>query len=303
MVPVTSDAGTSRVTVAVCQLAPVIGDVEGNVRRAVAAVRGACDRGAGLVVLPELMTTGYAFTGADEVRPLAEPLSGPSVSAFAQAARACAAEHGRPVAVVGGFAELDDDGVLRNSAFVVGSDGTRAVYRKVHLWDDENNLFVPGDQPPLVVDTEMGRIGLCICYELEFPEWTRTAALQGIDILCTPTNWPTSPRPRGERPIEVTRAQASASVDRIFVAVCDRVGAERGTEWVGGSAIVGPDGYLLALADFDESGKEGGEQILVAECDLADARRKGTSARNGVVADRRPELYGAVTRPVVHPVP
>ena len=198
--------------------------------------------------------------------------------------------------------ELDDRGVLRNSAFIVGSDGTRAAYRKVHLWYDENDLFVPGDQPPLVVDTEVGRIGLCICYEMEFPEWIRTAALQGIDILCTPTNWPTSPRPPGERPIEVTRAQASASVDRIFVAVCDRVGAERGTEWVGGSTIVGPDGYVLAMASFDESGKEGGEQILVVECDLADARRKATSPRNGVVADRRPELYGAVTRPVTHPV-
>jgi 5-aminopentanamidase len=294
--------GGATVTVAVCQMAPVIGDVDGNVRRAVAAVREACARGAGLVVLPELVTTGYAFSDVDELRPLAQPLAGPSVSAFAEAATACSQERGRPVVVVGGFAELDDDGVLRNSAFVVGSGGTRAVYRKVHLWDEENHLFAPGDQPPLVVDTEVARIGLCICYEMEFPEWIRTAALQGIDILCTPTNWPTSPRPRGERPIEVTRAQASASVDRIFVAVCDRVGSERGTEWVGGSAIVGPDGFLLALASFGEGGKEGGEQILVAECDLADARRKGTSPRNGVVADRRPDLYGAVTRAVAHPV-
>ncbi len=289
-------------TVAVCQVAPVIGDVEGNVRRAVAAVRAACERGAGLVVLPELVTTGYAFSGPDELRPLAEPLSGASVSAFAEVARACAQEHGRPVVVVGGFAELDDEGQVRNSAFVVGSDGSRSRYRKVHLWDDENTLFVPGDQPPLVVDTEVGRIGVCICYEMEFPEWPRTAALAGADVLCVPTNWPTSPRPAGERPIEVTRAQATASVDRVFVAVCDRVGAERGTEWVGGSAIVGPDGFLLAVASFDTSGAEGGEQILLAECDLAEARRKGTSTRNGVVADRRPDLYGAITQPVAQAV-
>jgi 5-aminopentanamidase len=294
---------SATVTVAVCQLAPVIGDVVGNVRRAVAAVQDACAGGAGLVVLPELVTTGYAFSDVDELRPLAEPLAGPSVSAFAQAATACSQEHGRPVVVVGGFAELDDGGVLRNSAFVVGSDGTRAVYRKVHLWDDETDLFVPGDRPPTVVNTEVGRLGVVVCYDLEFPEWVRTVALQGIDVLCVPTNWPATARPAGERPIEVTRAQASASVDRIFVAVCDRVGSERGTEWVGGSAVVGPDGFLLALASFDEAGKEGGEQILVAECDLADARRKGTSPRNGVVADRRPDLYGAVTRPVAHPVP
>jgi predicted amidohydrolase len=292
-----------EVTVAVCQLAPVIGDVEGNVRRAVAAVTDACERGAGLVVLPELVTTGYAFSGPDELRPHAEPLSGPSVSAFEDAARDCATRHARPVVVVGGFAEVDDDGVLRNSAFVVGADSdgaplTRAVYRKVHLWDDEADLFVPGDEPPTVVDTPLGRIGVVVCYDLEFPEWTRTVALQGIDVLCAPTNWPAVPRPSGERPIEVTRAQASASVDRVFVAVCDRVGAERGVDWVGGSAVISPDGYPLALASFSPDGSEGGEQTLLATCDLAEARRKGTSARNGVVADRRPHLYGAVVQPL-----
>jgi predicted amidohydrolase len=287
--------------VAVCQLAPVIGDVEGNVRRAVVAVTDACDRGAELVVLPELVTTGYTFRDRDELRPLAEPLSGPSVSSIGEAAAACAARHGRPVVVVGGFAELDDDGVLRNSAFVVGAeaDGSplpRALYRKVHLWDEESDLFVPGDRPPTVVDTPLGRIGVVICYDLEFPEWVRTAALQGIDILCAPTNWPAAARPAGERPIEVTRAQASASVDRVFVAVCDRVGRERGVDWVGGSAIIGPDGYPLALAGSASGGSAAEEQTLLAECDLAEARRKGTSPRNGVVTDRRPELYGAVSQ-------
>lgn len=290
------DAGI--VTVAVCQVAPVLGDVPGNVRRASIAVRDAVDRGAGLVVLPELMTTGYAFAGPDELHPFAEPLDGPSVSAFADMARAWAEEYERPIVVVGGFAEMDDAGRVRNSAFVVGSDGLRASYRKVHLWDAENDLFVPGDEPPHVLDTSVGRVAVCICYEMEFPEWPRTAALAGADILCVPTNWPMSPRPEGERPIEVTRAQATASVDRIFVAVCDRVGPERGTEWVGGSAIVGPDGFLRAVASFGATGVEGGEQTLLARCDLGEARRKNTSARNGVVTDRRPDLYDAIIRPV-----
>jgi 5-aminopentanamidase len=290
----------ASVNVAVCQLAPVLGDVEGNVARAVEAVRVACERGADLVVLPELVTTGYVFTDRRELTPLAERLSGASVSAFAEAAAALSREHGRPVVVVGGFAELDDDDVLRNSAFVVsaeadGAPATRAVYRKAHLWDGETELFVPGDQPPAVVETPLGRIGVVICYDLEFPEWVRTVALQGIDVLCAPTNWPASPRPVGERPIEVTRAQASASIDRIFIAVCDRVGTERGVEWVGGSAVIHPDGHPLAVARFADSGQEGGEQTLLATCDLAAARRKGTSPHNGVVTDRRPELYGAVT--------
>jgi predicted amidohydrolase len=96
----------------------------------------------------------------------------------------------------------------------------------------------------------------------------------------------------------VTRAQASASVDRVFVAVCDRVGSERGVDWIGGSAVISPDGYPLAVASFSPDGSEGGEQTLLATCDLAEARRKGTSARNGVVVDRRPDLYGAVVQPL-----
>lgn len=281
------------VGVALCQLAPVFGDVEGNVSRAVAAVRDACARGAQVVVLPELVTTGYTFAGVDELQLLAESVSGPSVRAFEQVAAECSAQARRPVVVVGGFAELDHNNVLRNSAFVVDQSGLRTVYRKVHLWDNEKALFVPGGDPPAVVNTEVGRIGVCICYDLEFPEWVRTAALGGIDLLCAPTNWPAVPRPAGERPIEVVRAQASASVDRIFVAVCDRVGSERGVDWVGGSAIAGPDGFLLALARQD-----GTEQTLVAQCRLADARRKKTSPHNEVMADRRPDLYGAVTRPL-----
>ena len=140
------------------------------------------------------------------------------------------------------------------------------------------------------MDTDRGRIGILICYDLEFPEWTRIAALAGADLLCVPTNWPASPLPNGERPIEVVRAQATASVDRVFVAVCDRVGPERGTDWVGVSAIIGPDGYPLALAAAG-----GGPQTLLARCELGHARDKSTSAVNNVVADRRPELYGAIT--------
>lgn len=281
------------VDVAVCQLAPVLGDVEGNVSRAVAAVREAVRGGASVVVLPELVTTGYVFADVAEVEAVAEASSGPSVSAFVEVAASCAREHGRAVVVVGGFAERDESGVLRNSAFVVDATGLRAVYRKVHLWDRERSLFVPGTAPPPVVETDVGRIGVCVCYDLEFPEWTRTVGLAGADLLCAPTNWPAVPRPAGERPVEVVRAQATASVDRMFVAVCDRVGRERGVDWVGGSAVVDPSGYPLALAVQD-----GTVQTLVASCRLSDAREKGTSAVNGVVADRRPELYSALTGPV-----
>lgn len=278
--------GRPPAVVAVAQIAPVLGDISGNVDRAVAAVASAAARGAELVVLPELVTTGYAFADPAEARRFAEPSDGRSIRAF----EAAAARHG--VVIVGGFAEVDETGALRNSAFVVDPTGLRAVYRKAHLWDNETNLFEPGDQLPPVVDTALGRVGVVVCYDLEFPEWTRAAALLGADLLCIPTNWPATPRPAGERPPQLVLAQAAAMASRLFVAVCDRVGPERGIAWTGGSGIIAPTGYPLAVAEPDSQE----DQLLLAECDLATARVKTTSLHNDVVADRRPDLYESLAR-------
>ena len=120
------------------------------------------------------------------------------------------------------------------------------MYRKAHLWDAERLWFTPGDGAPPAVPTSFGRIGVMICYDLEFPEWVRLPALDGAQLLCAPVNWPAAPHPPGERPGEIIRVQADASINRIFIAVADRVGAERGVEWVGGSLITDADGWLLA---------------------------------------------------------
>jgi 5-aminopentanamidase len=131
---------------------------------------------------------------------------------------------------------------------------------------------------------------MMICYDLEFPEWVRLPALQGAELLCSPVNWPRTPHPDGERTQEVVRVQASASINRIFIAACDRVGREREVDWAGGSVIVDPDGFPLA-------GPAGDEEVVtvLAECSLAHAREKRISDNNDVFADRRPSLYGPVT--------
>jgi 5-aminopentanamidase len=277
-------SAAGEVLVACCQLAPRIGEVEPNRAAAAAAIEDAAARGAQVVVLPELCVSGYVFEDADEARSLAEPVDGPTVTGWRTLARRLG------VVVVGGVCELDDDGLLRNSAVLVDADGTvGAVYRKAHLWDREDVAFAAGTEPPPVVDTRFGRLGVMVCYDLEFPEWVRLAALGGAELLCAPANWPAAARPDGERAPEVVRTQADASVNRIFVAVCDRTGVERGVDWVGGSVVVDPDGFPLA------GPAAGGEVVtVVARCDLARARDKRVSARNDVLADRRPELYGGV---------
>jgi predicted amidohydrolase len=139
---------------------------------------------------------------------------------------------------------------------------------------------------------------MAICYDLFFPEVTRGLALGGAQLLSVPTNSPFN----GQRApgtgaladgIGHTVARAAAYLNRVYVAVCDRYGDERGNSWTARSSVIGPEGEFLAGPVAYE------EHLLLADCDLPDAERKqwdGTS--NDALADRRPELYASVVAPV-----
>ena len=272
--------------IAVAQLAIAIGEPDANRKAAAVAVAEAAAAGARLVVLPELCDSGYVF-GDEASRASAEAaaLASPADDSFTlRQWRALAAEH--RLVIVGGFCERGTDGRLYNSAAVVDASGTRTVYRKAHLWDMEKLVFTPGDAQPPVVDTELGRVAVMICYDLEFPEWVRLPALAGADLIAAPVNWPAAAHPAGERPAEVIKAQAAAATNGVFVAVADRCQAERGVSWISGSLIAGPEGYPLAgpfLADRPA--------VLTAACDLSRARDKSLTAYSDLLADRRPALY------------
>jgi predicted amidohydrolase len=273
---------TGTVKVACCQIAPVIGQAEANRARCRAAVERAAGAGARIVVLPELAVSGYVFADEAEARALAEPVDGPT-------AREWAALTGRlGITLAGGLCEAGPGGRLYNSAVIASGGKIVAVYRKAHLWDTEKLIFTPGSGEPPVIEAEGARVAVMICYDLEFPEWVRLTALAGAQLLCVPANWPRMPGPvpAGERPMEVVKAQAAAAVNRMFVAVCDRVGPERGVDWVGASVVCDPDGWPLAGPAPADS-----EATPAADCDLASARSKAISDRNDVLADRRPRLY------------
>jgi predicted amidohydrolase len=268
--------------VAVCQLSLAIGDPDGNLAAAAGAVESAAAAGAGLVVLPELCDSGYVFRDAAEARTLARPAAD---SVALRQWQALAARHHTVIA--GGFCELARDGRLFNSAALVDDSGIRAVYRKAHLWDAEKLVFTPGADAPPVVGLSLGQVSVMICYDLEFPEWVRRAALAGADLIAAPVNWPAAFHPPAERPSEVVKVQAGAATNGVFIAVADRCGTERGVDWVGGSLIAGPDGYPLAGPVTADRAA-----VLTADCDLPRARDKRINTRNDLFADRRPELYG-----------
>ena len=121
------------------------------------------------------------------------PRDGPAITEWANLAEAFG------LTIVAGFPEAAGDKVY-NSAAVVDRTGLRGVYRKAHLWDSENEVFDRADDLPLLVDTEHGRIGVMVCYDVEFPEWVRAVALAGADLLCAPVNWPLLPRPGRRAP-------------------------------------------------------------------------------------------------------
>ena len=274
------------VTVAACQIRV---DVERpSTRQVVEAVERAAGRGAGLVVLPELAVCGYVFDSATEARAAAEDLGGPTTSLL----RELSADLG--VVVVAGIAEHGADGRLYNTAVVL--DGGRLVgsYRKVHLWGEEPEFFDTGDQPPLVVDTAAGRVGVMICYDVEFPEWVRLAAQQGAEILAVPANWPRlAAGPRAEA-VEILKVRAAAATYGVHVVVADRCGPERGVDWIGGSVVCGTDGALVAgpsLTDDDLAAPA----LLIADVVPARARDKRLGPHNDALHDRRPELYGELS--------
>ncbi len=266
--------------VAACQVAPTI-DAPDHAQLT-AAVRAAAGRGARLVVLPELATSGY------ELRDAAEAMAAAEVDrATVALLQALSAELG--CVLVAGIAERSGE-FVHNSAVVVDGGEVLARYRKVHLWGREPELFRAGAAPPAVVDTAAGRIGVMICYDLEFPEWVRMAADAGADIVAVPANWPLLPVPAGQLPLEVVKAQAAAGAYRVHVVVADRWGVERGTDWIGGSLICGADGYLRA-GPATPPGATAAAEVLIADLDVASARDKTLGRHNHAVHDRRPDLY------------
>jgi predicted amidohydrolase len=271
-----------KIRIACIQMQPAMAKVEANVAHSLGLIGRAVELGAKLVVLPELCNTGYMFQSREEAFALSEPIpTGPTVKAWGD----IAAKHG--LHLVAGICERDG-AKLFNSAVLIGPAGHIGTFRKVHLWNEENLYFEPGDLGFPVFHTAIGRIGMAICYDGWFPETYRLAALQGADIVCVPTNWvPIPGQAEGREAMANILAMAAAHSNSIYIACADRVGTERGQPFEGQSLIVGHTGWPVAgPASRDK------EEILTADVALGEARRaRNWNAFNQVLRDRRSDLY------------
>jgi len=270
--------------VAGAQIDPQILEKERNLEKCLDSIRLADKGGAKLIVFPECALTGYCFTSRDEALSLAENIPGWSTRTIAALCKEL-----NVYAVVGLLEKSRNR--LYNAAAFLGPEGLIGKYRKAHLpYLGVDRFADHGDKPFQAYDTPLGKVGLNICFDLRFPEPSRIMALRGAEILVLPTNWP-----EGAENSPRFYVNTRASENRVNYIAVNRVGSERGFNFIGQSKIVDLDGRTLAEASSDR------EEIIYADLNPEAARNKRVVVRQNefelaLWEERRPELYGAISR-------
>lgn len=229
-------------------------------------------QGADLIVTPEMSLTGYAI-GVDDIKECAEAADG----ALAQAVGAIAQRLG--IGIVYGYPEHNPGGKPFNAVQAVGPDGTRLMnYRKTHLYGElDRAQFSAGDAAPTVFDWRAWRLGLLICYDVEFPEAVRLLALQGADAVLVPTA-----NMSGFEEVLGLLVPARACENRMYLAYVNACGTEAGLHYGGMSTVAGPGGHILTAFGT-------GEEM---RCITLDRQALVHASSGSQLGARRPDLYG-----------
>ncbi|MHA7209640.1 nitrilase-related carbon-nitrogen hydrolase [Arthrobacter sp. MDT1-65] len=261
---------------AVLQADGATGAVEENLRRLEAFAARAAEQGAGILVTPELFATGYAPA-------LVADSDGPGIRAsLADIAR----RHG--IALVGSTVDATPDGRHISASLFDRQGAELTRYRKAHLFGaEEQSVFQPGNELPELVPLLGLTVALGICYDIEFPEFARSAAQRGADVLLIPTAVPTTGDVGGRAPEHTYNAEiistllvpARALENGVYVAYANHTAPD----FTGLSCIAGPYGTFLGVAGHDE-------ELIFADVDHAEVQR--AREINTYLTCRRPELFG-----------
>ncbi len=274
-----------QVPVAGVQMDVLIGDNDTNVDRMIAWLDDDRTAAAQLVVFPECAVTGYCFDSKSEAMFVAEPIMGPSTNRML----AAAIKHNKFLA----FGMLERDGEkLYNSCVLLGPQGLVGVYRKIHLPFLGVDRFVDRGEGPMEVFEVGGlRLGMHICYDASFPESTRVLALKGADLIILPTNWPP-----GADTFAEYLPNARALENHVYFMAVNRVGEERGFQFIGTSKFCLPTGRSPSVGD------------AANECVVSGTVQPHITRNKRLVrvpgkhlidrfADRRPDQYGLLAKP------
>jgi len=259
--------------IGLCQFRPELLNKTANIQKMVDMVDGV---DADLIVFPELTTSGYAFSSKAEVLGVSDTFEGSETTAIFTELAKC-----NNTSYVLGFPELSD-GELYNSAMLVNPDGSKHLYRKVHLFNEEKLWFQPGDLGlnPIIAKNGVN-VGMMICFDWIFPEAARTLMLKGASILvhCANLVLPWCQQAMITRSLE----------NRVFSITCNRTGnevnGERDFYFTGTSQIVSPKGEILLRLNETE------EAVKIAEIETDEANDKNITPYNNILDDRKREWY------------
>ncbi len=263
-----------------------------NLKKAVARIGEAAQKGAQIVCLQELFRSQY-FCQSEDIKlfSLAETIPGPSTDVLSRLAQQ------KKVVIVASLFEKRTAGIYHNTAVIINADGRIAgKYRKMHIPDDplyyEKFYFTPGDLGFQTHDTKFGKVGALVCWDQWFPEAARLTALSGAQFLLYPTaiGW------LADEDKEMNQAQHSAweTIQRahaiangLYVIVVNRVGQEGQLTFWGQSFVADPFGRIIAKASADK------EEVLLAECDLE--KIEETRQNWPFLRDRRIDSYAPLS--------
>lgn len=256
------------VKIAIGQFEVAQGDTEYNINKMLQMTDDAAAQEADIVIFPELAYTGYSLKSL-ELQQLAEPVDGLFVQTMCKKAKE------KHIHIYAGYAESESiPGKIYNSAVFIDDEGkVLENLRKVYLWGKEKMKFSAGHRFP-VVKTKFGRVGLLICYDVEFPEPARIECLKGAEMIIDIAVWSIP----AERRWHVDLA-ANALFNVLFSVGCTSLGYD----CCGCSKIVGPDGEVRAMASATE------EELLIAEIDLAEVIK--VRSRIPYINDFKPDTF------------
>ena len=267
-----------KVNVALAQISCKIGDKKHNFNIMKKNIKKAKKRGANLIIFPELSLTGYV--NRDLTYELAEPIPGSAIRSLEEITKK------EKVYVVFGMLERSEKAhaVLYNTSVLLGPDGLIGKYRKMHLPThsvfEEKRYFRLGYEAP-VFETNIGKLGLIICYDVFFPEICRLLRLRGSQlIICI------SASPGARRKFFEVFTVARALENTVFLAYVNLVGVENGLQFWGGSRIIAPSGNIVAQAKYDE------EDLVIGNVDYAELERIEVFVPT--LRDLRPELFNSL---------
>jgi N-carbamoylputrescine amidase len=255
-------------------------DKSANVARGLASLEAAARNGARLACFAELAFEWFYPQRPAEpgYRELAEPIDGPTVSAFQKKAK----ELG--IVTVINLYEREGRHTYDSSP-VIDADGTLlGVTRMIHITEyscfHEQGYYTPGDTGAPVYTTKAGKVGVSICYDRHFPEYMRALAVAAADLVVVPQAGVVGEWPEGLYEAEM---RVAAFQNGYFTALCNRVGEEDCLNFAGESFVCGPDGEVLARAGLSK------DEILYADLDYSKLAQ--SNARRLFMKHRRPELY------------